>query len=115
MTGKTIAETQRLTIREFTGSDAAFIVALLNSAGWLRYIGDRQVRNEKDALNYLENGPLKSYKTHKFGLWKVELKTTGQPVGMCGFLKRDSLSFPDIGFAFLPEFSGYGYAYESAT
>jgi RimJ/RimL family protein N-acetyltransferase len=33
---------------------------------------------------------------------------------MCGLLKRDSLPDPDIGFAFLPEYEGKGYALESA-
>ena len=31
---------------------------------------------------------------------------------MCGLLKRDYLDHPDIGFAFLPDYTGKGYAYE---
>jgi len=34
---------------------------------------------------------------------------------MCGVLKRESLPDPDLGFAFLPEYWGKGYAFEAAS
>ncbi len=37
------------------------------------------------------------------------------PIGACGLLKRDYLDDADLGFAFLPEFTGQGYGYESAA
>lgn len=111
---KRILETERLTIREFIPSDSGFILQLLNSPGWLRYIGDRNVRSEADAKNYLENGPMKSYRDNGYGLWLVALKESGKPIGMCGLIKRDYLEHRDIGFAFLPEYTGKGYAEESA-
>ncbi|QES90959.1 GNAT family N-acetyltransferase [Rhizosphaericola mali] len=40
------------------------------------------------------------------------LKETNQPIGMCGITKRDFLEYPDLGFAFLDEFTGNGYAFE---
>lgn len=40
----------------------------------------------------------------------MALNTTNKPIGMCGFLKRDYLEHHDIGFAFLPEYEGKGYA-----
>ena len=49
-----------------------------------------------------------------FGLYAVNLKATGQPIGICGLLRRDTLDDADIGFAFLPEYTGKGYAAESA-
>jgi len=104
-----------LRIREFNVLDTDFIIKLLNTQGWLQFIGDRNVRTDDQARNYLENGPLKSYAANGFGLWMTELKHDATPVGMCGLLKRDYLEHPDIGFAFMPEFSGKGYAYEAAT
>ena len=35
------------------------------------------------------------------------------PLGICGFLKRDYLDAPDIGFAQLPQFEGFGYMLEA--
>lgn len=109
---KNILHTSRLSLRQFKVNDTAFIIELLNSPEWLKFIGDRNVRTTEQALAYLENGPFKSYQENGFGLWLVELKQTSQPIGICGLLKRDYLENPDIGFAFLPMFMNSGYAYE---
>ncbi len=109
-----ILETERLQLRQFEISDAPFIVELVNTPGWLEFIGDRKIKTNEDAIRYLQNGPLKSYEQHGFGLSLVELKSDQTPIGMCGILKRDSLENPDIGFAFLPEFTGKQYAFEVA-
>ena len=34
---------------------------------------------------------------------------------MCGYVRRESLDGPDIGFAFLPEHERRGYGFESAS
>lgn len=110
-----VLETERLVLRHLTLNDAKFIVELLNDPSFLRYIGDRKVRNEQDARRYLLDGPIASYLQHGFGLNLVFLKETGDPLGMCGLLKRDVLPDPDIGFAFLPSWRRRGYAGEAAA
>ncbi|MEO6490711.1 MAG: GNAT family N-acetyltransferase [Ferruginibacter sp.] len=109
-----IFETEKLICREFELSDAPFILILLNDPGWIRFIGDRNIRSTEDASNYLQNGPMKSYTENGFGLWMVEIKVTLTPIGMCGLIKRKGLENVDIGFALIPEFAGKGYAYEIA-
>ncbi|MDN4165072.1 GNAT family N-acetyltransferase [Cytophagales bacterium LB-30] len=109
-----IFETERLYVRRLIPQDAPFIIQLLNSPGWLRFIGDRQVKDETQALAYLQNGPFKSYQERGYGLLLVLRSSDNQPIGMCGLLKRPALSMPDIGFAFLPEYMGLGYAHEAA-
>jgi RimJ/RimL family protein N-acetyltransferase len=89
-------------------------LTLLNTPGWLKYIGDKNVRSVEDAVDYLEKGPIKSYKENGFGLWLTLLKDNSSPIGMCGLIKRESLDDIDIGFSLLPEFSKLGYAYEIA-
>lgn len=111
----TFLTTQRLLLLPFTLADATFIVQLLNSPGWLQFIGDRNVHSEDEAKAYLLSGPLKSYADHGFGLWRVELKESRTPIGMCGLLQRDYLENPDIGFALLPDYTGKGYAFEAAN
>lgn len=110
-----ILETERLRLREFTPEDASFIIELVNSPGWLKYIGDRNIKTTDQARTYLENGPIKSYHDNRFGLWMVENKVINTPIGMCGILKRETLEHLDLGFAFLPEYMGKGYAFEAAT
>lgn len=114
MESEKILETERLVLREFGIDDAEFILNLLNTPGWLKYIGDKNVRSVEDAVDYLEKGPIKSYKENGFGLWLTLLKDNSSPIGMCGLIKRESLDDIDIGFALLPEFSKLGYAYEIA-
>jgi len=108
-------ETERLRLRELTLDDAAFIVRLLNDPGWLQFIGARGVRTVDDARGYLERGPLKMYREHGFGLWLVETKAERTPTGLCGLLKRETLADIDLGYAFLPEFRGRGFALEAAS
>lgn len=112
---KRILETERLLLREFTLDDTSFIIELLNSPGWIKYIGDRNIKTKENALAYLQNGPLKSYQDNGFGLSMVEIKDDGTAIGMCGIIKRDTLNNPDIGFAFLPAYNGKGYALEMAS
>lgn len=109
-----ILETERLILSEFTLADTLFIIELLNSPGWLKNIGDRNVRTEEEAQSYLQLGPLASYLENGYGLWRVERKSDALVIGMCGILKRKVLENPDIGFAFLPDFHGNGYALEAA-
>src|SRR5437762_5626654 len=97
-----------------SAADAPFMVVLLNDPAFLRYIGDKGVRAPEDAVRYIETGPLESYARFGFGLYLVEAKETGEPMGMCGLLKRDVLDHPDLGFAFLPAFRRQGVALESA-
>lgn len=111
----TVIETERLVLRWLSPDDAEFIVELLNQPSFLRYIGDKEVRNNTDAVHYIQNGPVASYEQFGFGLYLVELKDTGVPIGMCGLLKRDSLPDVDVGFAFLPSYWSQGYAFESAA
>ena len=108
-------ETERLTLREFTTDDAEFSLRLLNEPSFLRFIGDKGVRNLQDARQYILNGPIASYNQNGFGLYLVVLKSTNTSIGMCGLIKRETLTDVDIGFAFLPEFWNKGYALESAT
>ena len=111
----TILETPRLRLRRFTTDDAAFALELLNEPSFLRYIGDKKVRNPDDARQYILNGPVASYERNGFGLNLVELKDEHTSIGMCGLLKRDELPDADIGFAFLPAFWKKGFAFEAAT
>jgi [ribosomal protein S5]-alanine N-acetyltransferase len=103
-----------LVLREFTFEDDGFILELLNEPGFLRYIGDKGVRTLDDAREYLQKGPMDSYRNNGFGLYAVCLGEAA-PVGMCGLVKREGLNDPDIGFAFLARHWGNGYAVESAA
>lgn len=108
-------ETSRLWLREFTPEDTGFILALLNSPDWLLNIGDRNVRTPEAARQYLQQRVIPEYARYGYGAYLVVRKSDGAPMGMCGIYNRPGLDHPDIGFAFLPEYTRQGYARESAS
>jgi [ribosomal protein S5]-alanine N-acetyltransferase len=110
-----VIETERLILRKFTIDDASFMLKLLNTPSWLRFIGDRNVHSVEEAKQFLLNGYLKSYETHGFGFYVTVEKATQNPIGMCGLVKRNTLEDVDIGFAFMPDFVGKGYGFEAAS
>jgi RimJ/RimL family protein N-acetyltransferase len=110
-----ILETNRLILRQLSTEDAAFILELVNEPSFIQNIGDRGVRTLEDARAYILRVAISSYEKNGFGLYLVELKDSGQSIGMCGLIKRDGLEDVDIGYAFLPRFWLKGYAVEAAA
>jgi len=110
-----VLDTDRLILRRLTLNDAEFIYRLVNDPSWLRFIGDKNVHDLDGARRYLREGPLDMYERFGFGMYRVEERASGTPVGMCGLIKRDTLPEADVGYAFLPEFRGKGYAFEAAS
>ncbi len=106
-------ETERLLLREFTLADAPYMLRQLNEPSFIKNIADRGVRNVQQAEAYLQNGAMASYKHCGFGFWAVIEKSSQQIIGMCGLVKRDNLPHPDLGYSFLPEYFGQGFAFEA--
>lgn len=105
--------TQRLTIRPMEVQDAQFIIELLNEPDFIKYIADKGVKNNQDAIQYMREGPLACQALNGFSLMTV-LVDGKTPIGLCGLLKRDNLAYPDLGYAFLERFYRQGFAYEAA-
>lgn len=124
MPAMVITTTERIRLRELEHADDAFIMQLVNDPSWLRFIGDRKVHSLPDARRYIDK-VAESYAKHGFGLWAVEElasdgvgdsvgdRMAGEPTGICGLLKRDTLELPDVGFALLPRHRGKGLASEA--
>ncbi|WP_426110304.1 GNAT family N-acetyltransferase [Massilia sp. PWRC2] len=109
-----VAATARLRLRTLTLADAGFYLAVVNTPQFLRWIGDRQIRTEAQAREALAQGPLTMQAMRGFSLYLVERSSDGAAIGMCGLIKRASLADVDLGYAYLPEFAGHGYATEAA-
>ena len=102
-------ETERLTIRPINLKDAEFIIDLVNSDGWLKFIGDRNISDKNDAEKYIQ----KILDNAHFYYNVFELKEPQKAIGIVTFLERENETFPDIGFALIPDFGNNGYTFEA--
>lgn len=103
--------TPRLYIEELMHADATFILTLVNTEGWLKFIGNRNIYTLFDASIYIQS----IIDNNDFKFWIVKLNDSNTRIGLISIIKRDYLDYPDIGFAFLPEYSNLGYAYEATS
>jgi ribosomal-protein-alanine N-acetyltransferase len=109
MKDKTFVTTPRLFLTPLSPKDEQFILELVNTEGWLKFIGDRNIHSQTDAAAYIG----KILGNRNISYWVVKLKEKEEKMGVITFIKRDYLEYHDIGFAFLPAYSGKGYAYEA--
>ncbi len=103
--------TDRLIVEPLTQRHSNFIFELVNTEGWITYIGDRHVNSPADATAYIQ----KILSNPNIVYWVVSRKEDATPIGIVTFIKRDYLQHPDIGFAFLPNVSNNGYAFEATS
>ncbi|GAA4757793.1 MULTISPECIES: GNAT family N-acetyltransferase [Flavobacterium] len=104
-------DTERVFSKPLDILDYEFIYKLLNTEGWKRFIGDRNIHSYEEAKLYID----KIEKAKNIKYFVITEKKTHKKIGLFTIIKREFLNHPDIGFAFLPEFNGKGFAYESAN
>lgn len=92
-------------------TDDQFIIELVNTPGWIKFIGDRNIKTPEDAAAYIK----KIVDNPNFTYWVVRLRDDNTSIGVISFIKREYLDHHDIGFAFLPQYQKNGYAYEAAN
>ena len=101
--------TNRLTLEPLSQSENEFILELVNTEGWIKFIGNKNIHTEEEAGAYVQ----KINDNQNITYWAVKLNTTKQTIGLVTLIKREYLEYDDIGFAFLPIFFGNGYAFEA--
>ena len=114
MTPNLIAETPRLRLREMTPDDLDFVATMLAHPDVNRYY-ERQF-DRADAQVWLER-QLARYARHGHGLWLVEERDTGEPVGQVGLAIQDveGECNPEIGWLLHRPYWGRGYATEAGA
>ena len=103
--------TDRLILHKLSLEETGFIFELLNTPGWIKFIGDRNINNIAAAITYIN----KITSNQDVQYWTVKIKEDLTPIGIITFIKRPYLEHNDIGFAFLPAYEGKGYAFEAAS
>jgi RimJ/RimL family protein N-acetyltransferase len=102
------APTARLSFSRIEPADAAFVMALMNEPAWIANIGDRGLDSLEKARTYI-------VERFSAGGWFRIDRAGAEPVGICGVIfGREGLDCPDLGYALLTRWHGYGYATEAA-
>lgn len=112
---KLILETPRLQLRVLTLDDAGMILTLLNEASFIKNIGDKNVRDQQGAENYIQQGPLAMQDEFGYSFYGCVRKSDGYLLGISGLIKRTGMKYPEVGFAFLNQYCRQGYGFESAS
>ncbi|MBT4945284.1 MAG: GNAT family N-acetyltransferase [Candidatus Marinimicrobia bacterium] len=98
-----------------TLDDNDFILDLLNSPKWIKYIGSRDIDTLEQARDYLESRVIPNYEALGFGFYIIERLTDQIRIGNCGLTHRAGMEHADIGYSLLEQYEGQGYAYEAAS
>jgi RimJ/RimL family protein N-acetyltransferase len=109
-----ILTTERLSLRTIEEEDAPFYLNLVNTRPFIEHIGDRGIRTLEAARAAIASGPVAMQAALGHSIYLVELAASGEAIGMCGLIKRETLDEVDLGYAYLPQYFGHGYAYEAA-
>ena len=111
MEAQPFVATARLTVKLLSLTDAPFILELVNTEGWLKFIGNRNITSDTEAQAYIQ----RILENPNITYWVVQRNEQQDLIGIVTYIKRDYLEHHDIGFAFLPNVAKNGYAYEATT
>lgn len=108
-----IAETERLLIRESIPEDAPAFAKLYADEEVRKFV---EVPDVEDYKEYIEQYVKNQYGFYEYGMWSVLEKKSGKVIGRMG-LELQKISTGEekiaLGYALLPEYRGFGYAYEA--
>ncbi|WP_131535846.1 GNAT family N-acetyltransferase [Pedobacter nototheniae] len=115
---KIFAETERLLLRELLPEDINGLLQLDSDPEVHQYLGQKTISTIEESsqnLNYIRQ----QYIDNGIGRWAVIEKQTNQFIGWSGLklitdLTNGHINYYDLGYRFIKEYWGKGYATESA-
>jgi RimJ/RimL family protein N-acetyltransferase len=106
-------ETPRLRLREMTADDLGFVAAMLGDPEVMRFYP--KVLSRDEAAQWIDR-QIDRYHRDGHGLWLVEERATGAPVGQIGLVRQqiDGIREPEIGYLVHRPCWRRGFASEAA-
>lgn len=94
-------KTERLIIIPTSIEDPEFILELVNTPKWLKYIGDRNIKTIESAKEYIQDKILPQLEKLGFSNYTIMRKSDKIKMGTCGLYDRPGLEGVDLWFAFI--------------
>lgn len=107
-----ILETERLYLKHFTIDDAEMLYDMHQDPAITKYTGDPIPWDSVELVRSILNDTIMPQYENKIGRWAVHLKKDDTFIGWCG-LKQVGNEI-DLGYRFIQQHWGKGYAGESA-
>lgn len=104
--------TDRLKLRSFNKADVEPMLQILNGKDVLRYFPKTDPLSRERVEKMIEY-LLSHWQEHRFGLWAVELRSSGELLGRCGLQVIPDSKEEEVDFIFGREHWGQGFATEA--
>lgn len=110
----TVAETDRLILREIAEEDLLALHTLMNESSTRRWV-DPSWTDLEEGMVFEKAYRKEMYGFYEFGLWGVFLKETGEMIGRVGLEIQAGFDEPELGYLIGEKYREQGYCLEACN